>query len=162
MYHPSYDAHHCAYRYLNILISSSNKKLDLSILSIVDFYYLYPHLLQQVEKLPSPIHRYKSVIKSIKKPFEVTPNAKALYFDLKSLQSVALANLQYRGLIAVSNKNVSLVTELLPKSLIKKFEDDVFRDTEIFKLLVKELPKVNMSGKNGFKARSGLMEYKYD
>lgn len=162
MYHPSYDAHHCAYRYLNLLKSFSNLQCDKAILSIADFYYVYPHLLQKIEKLPSPLHRYKSLISKVKSPFEITPNAKSLYFELKSLQSVALANLQHRGLVTLTGKKVCLVSELVPESLLHKFEHDPFGQSEIFKLLVNELPKVKMTGENGFKARSGLMEYKYD
>lgn len=162
MYHPSYDAHHCAYRYLNLLQSFPNFQCDKTLLSFVDFYYVYPHLLNEMKKLPSPLHRYKSLISGIKNPFEVTPNSKALFFELKSLQQVALANLQYRGLVTVTNNNVCLIDTKLPNLLVKTFEEDSFSKTDIFKLLVNELPKVQLSGDNGLKARSGLMEYKYD
>lgn len=162
IYHPSYDAHHCAYRYLNLLLSFPNLQCDKTLLSFVDFYYVYPHLLNEIKKLPSPLQRYKSLISEIKNPFEVTPNSKALYFDLRSLQSVALANLQSRGLVTVTNNNVSLIATKLPSSLVKAFKDDTFSQTEIFKLLVNEFPKVNLSGEHGLKARTGLMEYKYD
>ena len=75
---------------------------------------------------------------------------------------MALANLQYRGLVTVTNNNVCLIDTKLPNLLVKTFEEDSFSKTDIFKLLVNELPKVQLSGDNGLKARSGLMEYKYD
>lgn len=162
MYHPSYDAHHCAYRYLNLLQSLSNSQCDKTLLSFADFYYVYPHLLNEIEKLPSPLNRYKPLISKIKVPFEVTPNSKALYFELKLIQTVALANLQHRGLISITNNEVHLNKDSLPDSLIKMFERDSFCKSDIFKLLINEFPKVKLSGENGFKARSGLMEYKYD
>lgn len=162
IYHPSYDTHHCAYRYLNLLLSFPNRQCDKTLLSFVDFYYVYPHLLNEIKKLPSPLQRFKPFISGIKSPFEITPNSKVLYFELRSLQSVALANLQSRGLVTVNNNNVLLIETKLPSSLIKAFKDDSFNKTEIFKLLVNEFPKVQLSGENGLKARTGLMEYKYD
>ena len=115
-----------------------------------------------MKKLPSPLHRHKSLISKIRNPFEVTPNSKSLYFELKSLQKVALANLQYRGLITIKGNTVCLSENELPEPLVKTFKEDLFCKTEIFRLLVNEFPKVKLSGENGLKARSGLMEYKYD
>jgi len=46
IYHPAYDVNHCSYRILNILYAAKDNKVHCDMLKIVNFYYVYPHLLR--------------------------------------------------------------------------------------------------------------------
>lgn len=161
IYHPAYDAHHCSYRILNILNSVDGKKLTKEALKLIDYYYVYPHLLKRVSKLPRPLNSYKEKINAVPEPFEITPNPKSLYFDLIATQDSAIFSLSQKSLITRSENEVELNVELLPQSLIDAFNIDEFSQSDFFIMLTTSFPKVSLNGNNGFKSRSGLMEYRY-
>lgn len=161
IYHPAYDVYHCSYRILNILHSVDKNEIYKEHLKFIDFYYVYPHLLKSIQGLPRPLNFHKGKIDRIDDPFEVTSNPKSLYFDLGQTQDSAVSSLGYKSLIIEEGKKIKLNNSLLPDVLVDKFESDEFSKTEIFDVLIKVFPKVNMNGANGFKARSGLTEFRY-
>lgn len=161
IYHPAYDAYHCSYRILNILYSVDRNELLKETLKFIDFYYVYPHLLKDINSLPRPLNFHKEKIQNIDDPFEITPNPKSLYFELAQIQESVINSLSYKSLITHEKKMVKLNHSLLPNLLIDMFGSDEFNKTEIFDVLINALPKVNLDGPNGFKARSGLTEFRY-
>lgn len=161
VYHPAYDAHHCAYRILNILNSVDGKKLTKEVLKIIDFYYLYPHLLKRVSKLPRPLNSHKKKINTVPDPLEITPNPKSLYYELITTHESALTWLSHKALIENSDNEITLNIDVLPQSLIEAFDTDEFSKSDFFIMLITGFPKVILNGENGFKSRSGLMEYRY-
>lgn len=162
IYHPGYDVNHCCYRILNILFNTDDNQLNHDLLKLFDFYYLYPHLLKGFNGLPKPLCYQKKLISSIDEPFEITPNPKNLFFEVSTLQEDAINSLIQKGLITIEGKLISLSIENVPSTLAQKFEDGVFNSSDVHKMLLKSLPKVTLKGLNGLKAKSGLMEYRYD
>jgi len=162
IYHPAYDVNHCSYRILNILYAAKDNKVHCDMLKIVNFYYVYPHLLKRIKSLPKPLNYQAKKIKKIKDSFELTPSPSNLFFEMSSTQEAAILSLLQRSLINIERNIVSLEKQNLPSELIQAFKIDELTETELFKILVECLPKVKLDGNNGLKARSGLMEYKYD
>lgn len=161
IYHPGYDVYHCSYRMLNVLCAVEGGSLLKETLKLIDFYYLYPHLLKRISALPKPLCYHKKIIDSIEDPFELISNPKALYFDLDKIQESAIAFLKYKSLLLIEGNIVSINKISLPEILNEKFESDDFCKQEIFGVLTRQFSKINLNGPNGFKARSGLMEYRY-
>lgn len=161
IYHPGYDVYHCSYRMLNVLRAVEGGSLLKDILKLIDFYYLYPHLLKGISALPKPLCYHKEIIDRIEEPFELISNPKSLYFDLDKIQESAIVFLKYKSMLLIEGNNIALNKIALPDILSEKFESDDFCKHEIFSILTKKFPKINLNGPNGFKARSGLMEYRY-
>jgi len=161
LYHPAYDVHHCTYRVLNILNSVDGKKLSKEALKLIDYYYVYPHLLKRVSKLPRPLSTHKKKINAVPEPFEISPNPKSLYFELSATHDSTLMSLSQKSLITIFDNEIRLKIESLPLSLVDTFDTDEFSKSDFFIMLITNFPKVNLNGKNGFKSRSGLMEYRY-
>lgn len=160
-YHPAYDVHHCIYRLLNILSHLTHGQIDKDTIRLIDFYYVYPHLLKNVT-LPRAFSKYKKTINEYTEPFEITPNPKSLFFDLSRVQDSALSSLLQRSLINIDGNSIKLREAYLPNSVIDAFKNDTFVDTTFFKCLIESFPKLRINGKDGFKERCGLMEYRYD
>lgn len=161
VYHPAYDAHHCSYRMLNVLYAVQNNSLSSEMIRFIDFYYLYPHLLKRLGSLPRPLNYKKKIIDDVEDPFEITPNPKTLFYELGRTHESVLSSLKNKSLVSIENRLVKLNVNLLPKRLIDSFENDSFVSGDVFDLLVVSFPKVNLHGPNGFKAKSGLMEFRY-
>lgn len=162
IYHPAHDVNHCSYRILNILYSVKGKKVHCDMLKIIGFYYVYPHLLKKMESFPRPLNYKSEKIYSISDSFELTPSPSNLFFEMNSTHEATIFSLHQKSLINIQRNVVSLEIEKLPDKLIQAFKEDKFKESDIFKILVESLPKVKLDGGNGLKAKSRLMEYKYD
>lgn len=165
IYHPVYDVNHCLYRILLALETSVHEEFDWTLFKLMDFYVLFPHLLKEIKPFPHSLRAFKKIIKIIPDSYEALPNTKRILFELESIQNTAIQNLMAKGLISVSKFDeqiVSRTSELLPDDLQKQLNSDERVNKEWYRLIVNELPLSDFDGKNGLKARSKLMEYKYD
>lgn len=161
IYHPAYDVHHCTYRLLHVLCSTDSEYVPRDALRLIDFYYVYPHLLKYVQ-LPKQFSRFSKVISNVSDPFEITPNPKALFFDLSRIHESALGALVQRSIVSASSVSVSLNLDPLPDSLLQAFGRNHFSESDFFKCLISVFPTLKLEGRGGFKDRCGLMEYRYD
>lgn len=162
IYHPAHDVNHCSYRILNILHATMDNNLTCDMLKIISFYYVYPHLLKKMESLPRPLNYKSKIIREINDTFELTPSPRSLFFEMNPTHEAAIFSLHRRSIINIVNNIVTLEKQNLPNELINEFRSDSFTNGDVFKTLTECLPKVKLDGDNGLKAKSGLMEYKYD
>ena len=165
IYHPVFDVNHCLYRILLALETSVHEKFDWTLLRLMDFYVLFPHLLKEIKPFPSSLQPFKKIVNTIPDSYEVLPNPKRVLFELDSIQNVAIQNLIAKELINVSEFDkhiISRTSEKLPENLSEQLASDRRVNEEWYRLIVNELPLSEFEGKTGLKARSKLMEYKYD
>lgn len=165
IYHPAYDVNHCLYRILLALETSVHENFDWTLFRLMDFYVLFPHLLKDITPFPSSLQPFKKIVKAIPDAYETLPNSKRVLFELESIQNAAVQNLMAKGLINVSifdKYTISRTTEQLPENLCEQLALDSRVSEEWYRLIVNELPLIEFEGKSGLKARSKLMEYKYD
>ncbi|MDQ5766981.1 ABC-three component system middle component 5 [Thiothrix subterranea] len=165
VYHPCFDANHCAYRFLHLLYSSKADSFEWDILRIADFYYVFPHLIKHIKPMPKSLTGGKKYFSEINPPYESIPNPKRLLFDLQDIQNSTIASLVSKQIIKKEMFNygvVSLNADNIPKSLIESFHGNPINNSEWFKFFSKGIAAVDLNGKNGFKSRTGLLEYRYD
>src|SRR6266702_8870704 len=90
LWHPSFDAYHCTFRFLRLLTFQKNHALTIEKLWILDFYLLYPVLLHRAS-MPSEVRRtFRSL--GIERPmdqFVQLPSEKSLYRELAIFQKAA-------------------------------------------------------------------------
>lgn len=165
MYHPAQDINHCVYRLLLITELSEHEQLGIDLYRLIDFYTLFPYLLRLMAQFPSPIHRYKSKFKEIPEPFESLKNTKRILHELEHLQSIAIQNLLAKELLdseSFKNGYLKRTEKALPEPFLVAIWDSRLLKEDWFKVLINEFPKAKFTGNNGLKARTGLMEYRYD
>lgn len=165
MYHPLYDANHCIYRMLLILEATSLKQVDWEMFRLLDFYLLFPHVLKDIKPFPSKLRKYRKTILNIQDAYEALPNSKRVLYDLECIQDVAIHNLLAKDLVdmeSFQNKCVARTSRKIPATLLRSIKESEYLQKGWFEVVVNELPLVEFYGPQGIKARSGLMEYKYD
>ena len=165
MYHPAQDINHCVYRLLLILECSEHKQIKLDIYRLVDFYTLFPYLLKLIKPLPVPVNKHRSKFSNIAEPFESLRNTKRILHELETLQSIAIQNLLAKKLlnkVSLEKGFLGRSEKPLPESFLQEMQSARLLNEDWFKVLVNEFPKAKFSGNNGLKARTGLMEYRYD
>ena len=164
VYHPAYDINHCAFRFISLLSDVENYEMNWDSLKILDFYYVFPHLLEQV-RLPKNLIANKNTLSRIPLSYETLPNPQRLMFGLSALHNEAARALIARRLIDkdLFLKNiVKLDIYHLPASLAEVIISSQQRKTVWYSLLVNVLAQYPTEGNNGLKSRTNLMEYRYD
>lgn len=165
IYHPIYDVNHCVYRVLLILESSQHDNIGLDLFRHIDFYVLFPHLIKEIKPFPSELVSFKKIIKKIPEPYELLNNIRRTMYELETIQTTAIQNLIAKNLIEVDaykNKTLKRTEISLPDPLYEKINSSSIAKEEWFRMLINEFSTINFLGKNGLKARSGLMEFRYD
>lgn len=165
MYHPAQDINHCVYRLILILENSQHTSIKLDTYRMVDFYTLFPYLLKLIKPLPQALSKHRSKFKDIPEPYESLKNTKRILFELEALQSVCIQNLLAKNLLDKESYDSGFLKRsdvALPERLRSEMATSRLSNEEWFKVLVDELPKAVFKGKAGLKARTGLMEYRYD
>ncbi|MCS6122794.1 ABC-three component system middle component 5 [Shewanella baltica] len=164
LYHPYKDSNHCIFRMLTIL-STLDKSIELEKLRILDFYYIFPHFIKEIDGWPRAYISFKKIAEEISEPFENTPNKKKLFFDLNQIQSQAIMKLCAREILSINLAKkgiIKLEKSKISEDFMKKIEDEKNNNAISLKLVSNFLSKIEWKGKNGLKKRTGLMEYKYD
>lgn len=91
-------------------------------------------------------------------------NARRTFYEMKEIRHNTLLNLISRGIVIedlISNLYI-LQKDKLPSDLVHLLENDSFRHSDIYHLITKKIFKISLNGKTGLKAKTGLMEYRYD
>jgi hypothetical protein len=159
VYHPAFDSYHCLFRSISILEACQEAEVER--LRILDFCLSFPAIVKEF-RLP----RGRSVVKrtalTASNPYRDPISARTVFANLAAIQTAAFSCLAATGLVSLSSGTFTRTPNALPDSIRQRClniqaTEDVFFGTLLFQL--KELP---LLGPDGLKARSGLMEYRYD
>lgn len=165
IYHPAYDINHCIYRMLLILENSDIKSFDWDVFRMMDYYILFPHLLKRIEPFPAVLRAYRKILKVLPEAYEFMQNDKRIFFELEAIQNTSIQNLMAKGLVCPDKFKDRIVVRSdneVPERIREAIKTDDTANQEWFRCVVNELPLIDFEGKNGLKARSQLMEYRYD
>ncbi|MEV3810200.1 ABC-three component system middle component 5 [Aeromonas dhakensis] len=161
IYHPFKDANHCSYRIISLLYKSKIK-VNESQINFMDFYYLFPEQLNKINGWPRANSKLAKKLSDITVHYEQIENPRRIFFELKLLRKNTLAHLFSKGILSLSDDLLILHEEKLPSKLIDTLESDAFRKSFEFITITSEIPKLKIKGNRGLKARTNLMEYRYD
>lgn len=163
IYHPAYDVHHCAYRFL-LLSETIKKDIEWEKFRILDFFLLFPNLLKNLT-LPAEIRGARKVFNNIPEPYENISNPSRLMFELGNIQNACVTSLMAKEILdkeAFASDRIKRTVLELPTGIKLKLDADPIRNESWFIYLANELSEIEFYGSKGFKARCGLMEYRYD
>jgi hypothetical protein len=168
LYNPAFDIHHCIYRILTILYEVGNAEIDIERLQIIDFYMLFPEEILNIK------HTIKS--QSIKKHFEKNVNIynstrdsnRLIFLKTMFFQNLALKYLISYGFVdsdLFKKNKIKRTTKELPLNLILSIKKTLSEEPNIriiINLIFKTFADIPIYGEKGLKARTNLIEYKYD
>ncbi|MCG8332311.1 MAG: hypothetical protein MI974_31785 [Chitinophagales bacterium] len=165
-YHPAFDLSHCIFRILKILkYTSSWTEVEVDRLRIWDFYFLFPREITNQIKFPSNLVKLKRLFKENTNPYEELSDASKIFVRMKPYQEAALKNLASYGIVdpvELEKRIVKIYLDRIPEELEGYLDDLDFKEENALKLLTRFLGDLPLLGHEGFKMRTGLIEYKYD
>ena len=164
IYHQRNDVFHCMFRLLSILHLLDEKKIEIDRLKIIDFFFVFPHLIADT---PLPRAKGSAAIKkeacSLAVPYENLPSSKILFSEMGDFQLQALDILRSKEIVSFFDDGwLTIGSTFESESITKLVSGNSFTSNEFYKSLETILCGYKMHGSNGLKSKTGLMEYRYD
>jgi len=133
-------------------------------LRLLDFYYLFPHLLKDVS-LPTKLRSQKRYFANFSNKYNRVPAPRLFLRQIEGLQEIAIRSLASKGFIKADELERGLVVRTdreLPSELTVANNDELPDDQKLLDFVAIGLGGVPLAGENGLKARTGLLEHRYD
>ncbi len=164
IYHPAYDIYHCIFRFLRLLEILPKVPHEADKLRILDFYLLFPHLLKEV-LLPLEARSYRKTINKLDEPYENVKDPHKMFLKLETFQLSALRCLASCNIIDInefSSERIMRTKKKIPEQLLATINKTNSDNPDLVNLLTGPLFDLAFYGDKGLKARTKLMEYRYD
>ena len=162
VYHPAFDAYHCVFRSLAILENCEPVEIDK--LRILDFVLCFPSVVATF-RLPQSAMAVRKPAKSSDNVYRRPLNPRATFGVLSASQDGALACLAAAGFISAESlrDRIAVRTAVsLPEALVNQRTKLKERESLFFQRILPALLSIPLLGHDGLKARSGLLEHRYD
>lgn len=164
IYHPAFDINYARLRIIQLIDGLRDKEVPFDLLRILDFYFLFPHLLADV-KLTKGLLRTKREFGKLANKYNGVPAPKILIRQMEGIHETAIRALQSSNLVELPSSDMALVRRssiTLPDDLKTVIADQPEQERELAKILSGEVATIPLNGPDGLKARTGLLEYRYD
>lgn len=166
-YEPALDPYHTAFRLLRLRpIVSKHGPLHRDHLRILDFYQFFPFRIGEVRLMPKHrkfrrlAERYES-----KKPYGEQPDSRLLFNRMEPIQNAAMDTLAEQNIFSPARwhfNEVEATSEPIAPELIGRLQQLHKEDEELEEFLTTLAAEYELSGTDGLKARTGLLEYRHD
>ena len=163
-YHPAQDIYHCIFRQLLLLENLPGKKSALDRLRILDFYLLFPSLLNEV-RVPKSLVARRNKLADKPSSYEIIEDPYRLFAQLEGIQVSAtrlLASCELVSLDEVRKREIVRTLDEIPAKLASAIQQGVEEKGELLVFLTGPFFNLDFYGPNGLKARTGLMVHTYD
>lgn len=162
IYHPAYDAYHCLFRMI-VLINNIDT-IEIEKARILDFYLTFPSLVEKI-RMPQNHSHIKKIAKKYFNDYRNPINSITVFQDMHQIQISAIRCLAATGLIELAYLDDGLIKRTdkkIPEGLLLPIMDFLDTKKDIYNFIVHELSKLHLTGKDGLKDRTSLLEYRYD
>lgn len=163
IYNPIYDLFHCTFRQLQILYHVKDE-IRIEKMRILDFYLTFPSEILRV-RLPKEAQSFRKYLRELENPYEIIIDNKRLFLKIEPYQVSASNFLSSLGIIEHTLLDEGFIKKTsfpLPEELIRQIELRNKENAQVINIITQILMKINLNGPDGLKARTNLMEHKYD
>lgn len=162
IYHPAFDAYHCVFRLLSIL--EGREAIENDRLRILDFVLCFPSVVADF-RLPQKAVSIKKAAQLADNVYRTPLNPKATFNMLSASQDGALVCLAAASFVEPNCLREGSATRAkmpLPERLTLRCTTFRAREPLFFDKVLPALLDIPLFGNDGLKARSGLLEHRYD
>lgn len=162
IYHPAYDAYHCAFRLL--ILTEKLRRVDLARLRIIDFYFAFPAEIRKI-RLPRTNTGIRKVAEELHNIYHGPLHPLQTFREMKHLQLAALRTLAAASIVdpqLLDKGVVNRLDTLLPEIMSSTMDNFNEAERELFDFITGELFDWPLNGVDGLKDRTGLLEFRYD
>lgn len=163
-YHHALDAHHCCFRIACLMHDGKIPKMEVDRLRLLDFYFVFPQCAIDIE-FPRHLVRLRKLFHAAPRSYEDVSNSYRIFGMMCQIQNQAVHALIGLGMISSELYLSTGAVEKTPKAAFAF--DEIAKNNHVrkdnwYQAIVSELALQPLLGPDGLKARSGLLEYRYD
>ena len=166
-YNEAFDPYHAVFRFLRLFFGCKLRHaVPYDKFRILDFYLLYPFRLQNLQLFADDT-RWRAVSRSYArlKPYGELPDDNSLFERMGSFQKAAASSMARAGIISNdewARNRILFVPDRIAGDAEKRCQELNDMMPDIIGILCEINERYDLNGRNGLKARSGLLEYRYD
>lgn len=166
-FEPALDPFHAIFRFLRLRdVFTSIGPVHRDLARILDFYLLFPFRVEGIRLTPQD-RKYKSLSKTyaISKPYGEQPEDRILFSRMEPMQIAALDTLADQNFIIPERWSVGEVMttdEQPPLAIVERVKTANEANADLMSFLSTLGSTYALTGKDGLKDRTGLLEYRYD
>lgn len=171
-YDSAYDPYHTAFRILRICAHSQASSFKIPQIRILDFYLNFPHFLEkfildEAYKLPrGGTGQIKKInFKDFPEPYSDLPDSRIIFRHMEIIQAAAMQTLCLRGFLdmeAYKQGTVQSSAAKIPDDLKQSLAKRNNEQKALMDFLVDFMGVIDLVGPKGLKARTHLLEHRYD
>lgn len=164
-FQPPYDAYHSVFRFFQ-LREVIGDRVELERYRILDYYMCFPGELASFRFTPS--HKgFRKIGEKYAKAndFERRPTSRAIFARMRMVQAAALHTLENEGFLRVGcldELRVEQTSKPTPDAILARVKMRRETYSDVIDVLSKLNAEYGLVGPAGLKARSELLEHKYD
>jgi hypothetical protein len=165
-FQPAFDPFHATFRIMRLLMVIGKNSIHHDQMRILDFYLVFPYRIDEIRLTPGH-SRFRALSRQYAdtKPYGEQPDREVLFGRMEPMQDAAFETLASNGFISSSDLRDSLIQKT-DKPFPEKLGERLLAANKAQSSLMEFLELIAftypLSGPNGVKARTGLMEYRYD
>jgi hypothetical protein len=164
-YEPALDPYHTVFRLLRLRpIIAEHGPLHRDHVRILDFYQLHPFRINEIRLLPQH-RRFRTLSAKYEKPYGEQPDSRLLFERMEPIQIAALDTLANRNVYSDARwqlNEVSATDEAVPNELAERLHEINEADPDLELFLKTLASDYRLSGVDGLKHRTGLLEHRHD
>lgn len=163
VYHPAFDLSHGMFRMLRLLEANPKRQIKWDTFRILDLYYLFPHLLEAA-RLPRTMTKRKREFGKLGSKYTRVPTPRMFIEQLRGIHESIARSLAAKGFIEPAEFDEGLLVRTereIPTDLLQMFADAA-EDAALVEMLAVEMAAIPLTGGDGLKDRTGLLEHRYD
>lgn len=163
-YHPAFDPYHTAFRIVRLLVAQESA-LGEAHTRILDFHLVFPEAVQHIT-LPQALVRWRRYSRKLTNQYWFNGERWMVFARMKPIFDAAVGLLYSSSVIDrdLFKQGLLRTSDTQPNTaaLLDAAREQNERDKELINFLVNSLGRIKLTGPDGLKDRTGLLEFKYD
>lgn len=163
-YHGAFDLNHCIYRMIRLIEEHPEKSMQVDAFRVLDYYLLFPHELQK-PSWPRALSKRAADMNFTETKYNRINSPRHMAHQLELIEDLGAKSLAAKGLLDpgdLERRVLTRTTRLLPSELESLISRGSGREDQLVAFLARDLSQIPLLGDKGLKARSGLLEHRYD
>jgi hypothetical protein len=151
------------FRMLRLLEANPERQMKWDTFRILDLDYLFPHLLEAA-RLPRAMSRRKQEFGKLGSKYTRVPTPRMFIQQLRGIHESIARSLAAKGFIEPVEFDEGLLVRTkreIPQDLVQMFAEAA-DDAGLVEMLAVEMAAISLTGGNGLRDRTGLLEHRYD
>lgn len=138
--------------------------MEIDRLRLLDFFLLFPSAIKSI-RIPQHLRKWKNAFQSRENAYLLSAPVAHAFRQVEGPFWLAVGKLVSKGILddeVIARGTAALILSRVPTQIASRIAQRNEDEAELVGFLVSELGQLPLSGTDGLKSRTKLLEYRYD